>query len=282
MQHLRHNHDYYIDSYKGGMHKNRDGLELNERFDKIVQKFGRGRVFWACFAILACVIVLTVLFIHRGRQNQRFEFDNNVFTVVSVDRTQWQSMRLTDTQGNILSFTSSEPVGARTNTYTINYLDGTRTVTVNGYSRRYVFSNGSSGNNARNQRPNVMVLSMGRDRASYHNVGFVPHFTHVQQLESQMFAAFINFYENYAPRHVMIIITLVGLGLSFFGLLGIFYADTFHVFTRPFQRTWQADLRDAWLDALDGKVSVTVLLIYSLGMIIFVIATIRLFSGTSW
>jgi len=141
--------------------------------------------------------------------------------------------------------------------------------------RNYVFSDGSRGNSAELAPAGSIVTTTGRNSP----VGSVAHFNDLQQMESIMLAAFIDFYfTDHLSRREMRMVRVLFLAFGLSGFIGMFYADAFHEAFKPLKRVWVAE-RDDWrLHKLRGKVSVARLIIYNAALIIVFTIFVNIYS----
>ena len=240
--------------------------KLNEGFDKFINKIGgKGRVILLLLCAFIVIISTVAFLLHTAQQQRQFTFGGNTFSLVSIDRASQRNMILEDRHGNILTF---EAPGR------VSYLNYTFSVFRGGLenTRNYTFSDGSRGNNSMNQRPGTIMRNPGE-----FPVGRVPHFNEMQQAESVALAMFADFYENYTETHVFVLAVIGSSILWFFCLLGTFFREGFHETFRPFKRVWQAEMIDQRLAELDGKVSVTALIVEFAIVVILAVIVMTVF-----
>jgi len=82
-----------------------------------------------------------------------------------------------------------------------------------------------------------------------------------QRLQFSIGSFLMCFYENHIPAYVYVLTIIGGLVVWFFCLIGIFFRENLHEFNRPRRRVWAAELEDARLGLLDGKISAVSLII---------------------
>ena len=249
------------------MYENSVPAKLNRNFDKFVKKIGGKKPAILLLLVVFAILISSVAFLtYANQQRQRFDFNNESFSLISIDRRFDHKMVLEDQHGNVLTFSASD------SSFEISYLDDTF-----GVNRRlaggleYTFSDGSTGNNLRNQNPWAFSSN-----PQVFPVGLVPYFTDAQNAESVALATFINFYEDYTEAHVFVLIVIGSIAAWLFVLLGSFFREGFHGFFRPFQRVWQAEWEERRLAKLNGKVSVILLAIEFTIVVILAVAVMNL------
>jgi len=260
--------DYYIDKSPNLaiVYENSLSAKLDKRFDEFVKKVGgKGRTILLLFVMFTVIISAVSYLFYISQQRRQFNFNGNTLGLVSIDREIDRKMILEDQYGNILTFTSWA------NRFTISYLGNTFSVIGSFDHHSFTFSDGSRGNNSRNQDPRVF-----RSNAGYFPVGRVPHFTAMQQAESIILALLIDFYEGYMETHIFVLIVLASLVLWLFCLIGSFFREGIHKTFRPFKRVLHAEREDERLAVLAGKVSVTSLALKFVIMVIFAVVLIHL------